>query len=106
MSSTNEPYRIRLRGPWEVALIERDGTAAPLRFAYIPAEWRELFGERAGTGVFRRRFNRPASGDAWCFHRGDDLWRLSHRWLRRRLWDRIGVHRLDQGHIPLEHIFK
>ena len=59
MSSVSEPYRIRLRGPWEVTLIDRDGAAEPLRFAYIPAEWRELFGDRAGTGVFRRRFNRP-----------------------------------------------
>jgi hypothetical protein len=69
MSETVEPYRIRLRGPWEVTLIERDGTAEPLRFAYIPAEWRELFGDRAGTGVFRRRFNRPTGlGPA------DEIW--------------------------------
>ena len=69
MSGMAEPYRIRLRGPWEVALIDRDGTAEPLRFAYIPAEWRELFGDRAGTGVFRRRFNRPTglepSNEIW-----------------------------------------
>lgn len=69
MSGTAEPYRIRLRGPWEVTLIERDGTAEPLRFAYIPAEWRELFGERAGTAVFRRRFNRPTGLGA-----SDGIW--------------------------------
>jgi hypothetical protein len=56
--STSEPYRIRLRGPWEVTLIDTAGAAEPFRYAYIPAEWRELFGERAGTAIFRRHFNR------------------------------------------------
>lgn len=69
MSGIAEPYRIRLRGPWEVTLIERDGTAEPLRFAYIPAEWRELFGDRAGTAVFRRRFNRPTG-----LEESDEIW--------------------------------
>jgi hypothetical protein len=56
--STPEPYRIRLRGPWEVTLIDPAGAAEPFRYAYIPAAWTELFGDRPGTAVFRRHFNR------------------------------------------------
>jgi hypothetical protein len=28
---------------------------------YMPAAWRELFGEEAGSARFRRRFNRPTN---------------------------------------------
>lgn len=56
--STAEPYRIRLRGPWEVTLIDPSGAAEPFRYAYIPAAWTDLFGDRPGTAVFRRHFNR------------------------------------------------
>jgi hypothetical protein len=69
VSEPTGPYRIRLRGPWEVTLIDRDGTTEPPRFAYIPAEWQELFGDRAGTGVFRRRFNRPTGLEP-----SDEVW--------------------------------
>jgi hypothetical protein len=82
---STEPYRIRLRGPWEVAWrrsreprvesqesrveSQRDratpdsdaGSAPEFDTQYLPAAWRELFGEEAGSARFRRRFNRPTN---------------------------------------------
>lgn len=60
--NSHEIHRIRLRGPWEFAL-GKLGESAPadasFRPATMPASWQELFGDRAGTAWFRRRFNQP-----------------------------------------------
>ncbi|QDU41432.1 Glycosyl hydrolases family 2, sugar binding domain [Maioricimonas rarisocia] len=62
MQNSREIHRIRLRGPWEVAL-GKVGESAPadasFRRVTMPASWQELFGNEAGTGWFRRRFNQP-----------------------------------------------
>lgn len=81
MSTSSDPYRIRLRGPWEIAPLASGGRgtrasgsaaeceaeqqlpltpiAPEFETVDMPASWRELFGDESGTVLFRRRFNRP-----------------------------------------------
>jgi hypothetical protein len=40
-----------------------DGPSAEPVSAHLPAAWRDLFGERAGSARFTRRFNRPTNLD-------------------------------------------
>lgn len=57
-----EIHRIRLRGPWDVALGKIGGSSpadASFRRVTLPASWQELFGSQSGTAWFRRRFNQP-----------------------------------------------
>jgi hypothetical protein len=58
----HDRHWIRLRGPWEVCWIE-EGTPQPTSRVKLPATWQELFGERAGTARFVRRFQAPARLD-------------------------------------------
>jgi hypothetical protein len=53
---------IRLRGPWEVAWLE-GASYGPPTTAKLPAPWIALFGPRAGTARFIRRFQAPARLD-------------------------------------------
>lgn len=60
-----EPYDrhwIRLRGPWEVCWLEEGPPQPPVRVK-LPAAWSDLFGQRAGTAQFVRRFQSPATLD-------------------------------------------
>lgn len=51
-------HRINLRGPWDYQFLgNQSGTEA------MPREWRLLFGDRAGTATFRRKFHRPTNLD-------------------------------------------
>lgn len=63
MSSESLTHRIRLRGPWEYAWL--DGAADPEsqepQIVTMPVPWQDLFGERSGTALFQRRFNRPSN---------------------------------------------
>lgn len=64
MKESRLPHQIRLRGPWTAY---GPGAAAPESApatAHLPADWRTLFGERAGRARFVRRFNRPTNLDA------------------------------------------
>ena len=63
MSSSPSGHRIRLRGPWTVFGPGADGPSAEPVSAHLPAAWRDLFGERAGSARFARRFNRPTNLD-------------------------------------------
>ncbi|WP_437227197.1 hypothetical protein SH661x_000224 [Planctomicrobium sp. SH661] len=54
------PHRIRLQGPWQVVPPEANPADEPLDVR-IPATWRELFGEVAGTASFQRTFNTPTN---------------------------------------------
>ncbi len=67
-----EPYDrhwIRLRGPWDVSWINPPpgGDDPPPGVAsgrvILPANWRDLFGDRPGTARFCRRFQRPSNLD-------------------------------------------
>lgn len=63
MKTPRSPHPIRLRGPWTVY---GPGPAAPDSApvtAHLPADWRTLFGDRAGRARFVRRFNRPTNLD-------------------------------------------
>lgn len=63
MPSEPSTYRIRLRGPWEYAWLENGSASDTLALETVtmPASWQELFGMRAGTALFRRRFNCPSN---------------------------------------------
>jgi uncharacterized protein with NRDE domain len=54
-SAKAAPHRMHLRGPWEYAWGGETGRVK------LPAEWRMLFGDRAGTVTLRRRFGRPTN---------------------------------------------
>lgn len=54
-------HRIRLRGPWEYGWLEGSGELAELETVTMPVSWQDLFGTRAGTALFRRRFNSPSN---------------------------------------------
>jgi len=51
-------HRINLRGPWDYQF---DGNLSGTEA--MPREWRALFGDRAGTATFRRKFHRPTNLD-------------------------------------------
>ena len=53
---------IRLRGPWEVCWLG-EGTPHPPDRVKLPAAWSEVFGRRAGTARFVRRFQAPTGLD-------------------------------------------
>lgn len=55
------PYRIHLRGPWEVTGPWVDGVSQEWRTVTLPAAWQSLFGTRSGTATFRRWFHRPTN---------------------------------------------
>ncbi len=62
-------HSIRLRGPWDVEWLSgnRGGPSAStpdVRQVKLPADWRQLFGERSGLARFRRRFQRPTGLEA------------------------------------------
>lgn len=55
-------HSIKLKGPWSI--IRRPDHASSTdettpESVHLPADWRMLFGDVAGTAVFERRFNRP-----------------------------------------------
>jgi len=58
-------HRINLRGPWDFSWRSDDlsGTVPVSKTGTVamPKEWRELFGELAGTAQFRRKFHRPTN---------------------------------------------
>ena len=58
----HDRHWIRLRGPWEVCWLE-NGTPQLTVRVKLPAVWNDLFGERAGTARFVRRFQAPARLD-------------------------------------------
>ncbi len=53
-------YRIRLKGPWEVRFVTGD-VADSTRFEkiHVPIAWRDAFGDRSGAVCFKRRFHAP-----------------------------------------------
>ena len=51
-------HRIRLKGPWDVRL-RQDGAIDEYRRESMPQDWRQLFGNVAGTADFRRNFHDP-----------------------------------------------
>jgi hypothetical protein len=70
----NSPYRILLRGPWEIAALGRAeieggspaGNPAPAdlpapKTVRLPATWQELFGSFRGRIRFRRKFHPPSN---------------------------------------------
>lgn len=62
MPSEPSTYRIRLRGPWDYAWLEEGSSIPPdMETVTMPVSWQELFGTRAGTALFRRRFNSPSN---------------------------------------------
>jgi hypothetical protein len=66
-----EPYDrhwIRLRGPWDVAWITpredaHDRGPSSFQRVRLPADWKEIFGNRTGTARFVRRFQCPTNLD-------------------------------------------
>lgn len=75
-SAPNAPYRILLRGPWQIeSLSEAQQDRRATRIApapqlpapgtvRLPASWQELFGSFDGRIRFRRRFHPPSNIDA------------------------------------------
>lgn len=51
-------HRIRLKGPWHV--LPPQSAADDFVRHSMPQDWRQLFGEQAGTAVFRRNFHTPS----------------------------------------------
>ncbi|VAX36276.1 hypothetical protein MNBD_PLANCTO02-329 [hydrothermal vent metagenome] len=67
-----EPYRIRLKGPWNyrwlktLSSIKESGSAEKTDFltegtAQMPMSWQNLFGEKEGIAQFERRFQPPTN---------------------------------------------
>lgn len=61
-------HRMNLRGPWQVTGVdlneaELGAEAGESRRVQLPADWRSLFEETAGTVTFSRNFNRPTNLD-------------------------------------------
>jgi hypothetical protein len=55
-------HRIRLRGPWDYAVLAGEGAGPlpPSGRAKMPADWQSLFGaDFRGRGQFRRGFHQP-----------------------------------------------
>lgn len=59
----HDRHWIRLRGPWDVAWVNEAGDEQNAQRVKMPASWQSLFGERTGTAIFRRRFQRPTGLD-------------------------------------------
>lgn len=56
---SDDPHRIRLRGPWDL-LVPQTGAAAEPRRATPPCDWSTVLGaEFRGTARFRRFFHAP-----------------------------------------------
>ncbi|MFO1095994.1 MAG: hypothetical protein U0992_22210 [Planctomycetaceae bacterium] len=52
-------HSIKLKGPWTVRLLPSSGATGEPQVVHLPADWKAVFGDVAGTAVFQRRFNRP-----------------------------------------------
>jgi len=58
----NSPHHIRLQGPWQIEIpAATGGEEITTREVKLPAPWAALFGNRAGTAIFRRNFNQPTN---------------------------------------------
>lgn len=59
-SNVNGPavHRIRLKGPWEIQ--QPDAESGQFEQFSMPMDWRQLFGDVAGTASFRRNFHLPS----------------------------------------------
>ena len=55
-----EPYRIHLKGPWDVTGPWQD-PGAPTWTVSLPQTWQKLFGTVAGTATFARWFHCPTN---------------------------------------------
>ncbi|WP_437187759.1 hypothetical protein SH668x_001167 [Planctomicrobium sp. SH668] len=53
-------HRIRLQGPWQIHPPGASPEVPPLTLT-LPQAWSAIFGETAGTAVFRRKFNTPTN---------------------------------------------
>ncbi len=51
-------HRIRLKGPWEI--LRPDAESGEFGQFSMPMDWRQLFGEVAGTACFCRNFHLPS----------------------------------------------
>lgn len=51
-------HRIRLKGPWQV--LPPNANDQEFERHSMPQDWRKLFGETAGTAIFRRNFHTPS----------------------------------------------
>lgn len=54
-------HRMRLRGPWGICEQDLSGDAVDSSpsTVKVPVSWQELFGNRNGSAIFTRHFNRP-----------------------------------------------
>lgn len=59
-NSHMEPYRIQLKGPWDVTGPWPE-PGEPSRSVIMPRSWLELFGPIGGTATFARWFHRPTN---------------------------------------------
>lgn len=65
-------HRIHLKGPWEYRWLgDADDASVEPRRVKMPADWQSIFGNRAGTAIFSRRFHKPTGLEAT-----DSVWLL------------------------------